>query len=353
MKILFIDGTAGFTPTRLQERPTGGILTSLTLIPRYLAAQGHDVTVMSCFEHMAVISGVYYLPITKNVSDLIAQDVVVFNRNSISRPLAKHFKANGARIIWWLHDICQLSYLQDDGFKLVDDIVALSDYCRYSYSEFYGIAHDKFQVIPNAVDPTVFYPGTEQRDRNLYIVASAAIKGLMPLEFTLHNMKRHNPDFELRVYSSQKLHDLENTASQNQALWALGKAGAAVRDPIPQHELAAVMRKAWCLLMPGHFPETNSNLVLQARACGLPVISAPIGSAREFIEDGYNGLLTASYPHDLHLWLKHYAGLCIDMQDPLLQSRLSRNAPEGILSWDVVGSQWNNLLSRQAVAANG
>ena len=46
MKILFIDGTSGFSPTRLDSRPTGGILTSLTLIPRYLASKGFDVTVI-------------------------------------------------------------------------------------------------------------------------------------------------------------------------------------------------------------------------------------------------------------------------------------------------------------------
>ena len=58
-----------------------------------------------------------------------------------------HYKS--AKKVWWLHDIVDYRYLEDDGFKSVDEIVALSGYSVSSYSDFYGIPSSRFTVIGN------------------------------------------------------------------------------------------------------------------------------------------------------------------------------------------------------------
>ncbi|WP_230691188.1 hypothetical protein, partial [Streptococcus pneumoniae] len=77
-----------------------------------------------------------------------------------------------------------------------------------SYSDFYDIPKSKFTIIPNGVDKKVFYRGYE-KDKNLFLVVSAPVKGHYPLEFTYLNLKRHNPNIDFRVYSSQSLHGFQ------------------------------------------------------------------------------------------------------------------------------------------------
>lgn len=340
MKILFVDGTAAFEPTRLSTKPTGGICTSLTLVPRYLASRGHQVYVVSICEQEVFLDGVCY---TRDQEKFADPDVVVFNRNTITNPAVDCFP--NARIVFWAHDIVDPRYFEDDGYLRADYIVALSDYCKESYADFYGIPHEKFVVIPNGVDPTVFYKGTGPRNHNLWVCASAPIKGLQPIDYWYANMKRHNPDLELRLYCSSSLHEIPEEKKHAEMLQKLREKGVRVLDPIPQHELADVFRKAYALLMPNSYPEICSNVLLQARACGLPVIASNIGSASEFIEHEYSGLLTSTIPSDIFWWWLDFTRLSVRLYRDLRQHEyISRHAPLGVSTWSEIGQRWNEFL---------
>jgi len=335
MKILFLDGTAGFTPRRLSEKPCGGIATSLTIIPRFLATR-HEVYVASAWETEETVEGVKY---TRNVQSL-APDIVVFNRNVLNRGLIEMFPK--AKKVWWLHDIVDPRYLEDDAFKQVDAIVALSQYCKDSYRDFYGIQHDKFMIIQNGVGEPFTEGDYKDRDKNLYVCATAPIKGLAPLDYIYQNMKRHNPNFRLQLYCSQSLHDMEDSVAVREFLAALKEKGIEVLDPVPQAQLAEVFRKAWCLIMPNSYPEICSNLLLQARACGLPVVASGIGSIPEF---NARELTTHLKPHDMFWWWKELMEKCFHAyQYPALHNKISREGVAQTVSWDTICSTWNKLL---------
>ena len=346
VKILYIDGTRGFSPTRLGERPCGGILTSLTIIPRGLAKYGYDVTVLSLHEKAETVEGVQYKPLTSDLQLLGKQDIVVFNRNCIDRRTAQYFKNQGAHIVWWLHDIVDPRYLQDDGYMLADTVVALSRYCRQSYADFYRIPYDKFVLIPNGVDKSVFRKDANVRRReNLFVTASAPIKGLYPLGFAWHNIRRALPNAEMRLYSSQKLHELENSKEQDAQLTSLAAMGVTIMEPVSQKDLASVFQEATALLMPNSYPEICSNVLLQAQACGLPVVARSIGSVPEFIEHRYSGLLTETKPHDMFWWHKDFAEQCVTLiEDKGLAERISINCDEGVRDWDYVSGLWAGLV---------
>jgi glycosyltransferase involved in cell wall biosynthesis len=63
----------------------------------------------------------------------------------------------------------------------------------------------------------------------------------------------------------------------------IGSVGPDKRDPLLGHALA--------LLHPIHFDEPFGLSVIEAMACGTPVIAFNRGSMPEIIEDGYNGFL--------------------------------------------------------------
>ncbi len=347
MKILFIDGTLGFSPTRIGEKATGGIATSLTIIPRYLASKGHEVYVKSLHDVGEVVDGVHFLAKKTHAP---ATDVVVLNRNMPDNDLVASVKANGSTIVWWLHDLPDPRYMPDASFKQIDNIVSLSQYCTDTYSDFYGIPKEKFTIIPNAVDPSVWYPGNYgDRDPNLFVFASAPIKGFEPLGFVMGNLQRRLPNLDFRIYSSQKLHGLMDSSVVQSWLTLMQSAGARVCDPIPQKDLADVFRKAWCLLSPNSYPEICSNLILQAQACGLPVVASPTGSNAELIRHRESGMLTRWLPHDKFMWWVDFARQTMDVAtDRELHKHISKTASKISPTWETIGAQWEKYLNAKS-----
>jgi len=346
MKLLFVDGTTGFSPDRIDKKPTGGILNSLTLVPQYLASKGHEVYVSCTCPKKSKVNGVTYLPLSHK-EKIPKWDVVVFNRNGLNNQMVSYSKSIGAKVVWWLHDIVDFRYLEDGSYKHVDKIIALSEYCKKSYSEFYDLPKKLFAIIPNGVDKQMFHPGP-YKDRKKYklIMASSPIKGYLPIEQTWQNVKRHFPEAELYIYSNQNLHEgLSNTDAMDGFLKGMEGLGANILQPVRQSVLADIMRGSWILLMPNGYPEICSNLLLQARACGLPVVTTNIGANPEFIENGVNGIISEDYPHDLWLWVKKYVEATVNLcQNDKQHEEISKAAPDNILGWDAVGELWNKEL---------
>lgn len=345
MKILFVDGTPGFSPDRKDKKACGGILNSLTIIPQYLASKGHEVYVASSYEPEETINGVHYHPISKEIG-IPKWDITVLNRNGVNAPLVRYSHEIGAKVVWWLHDIVDFRYLYDSSYREVDKVIALSNYCKMSFSDFYEIPEDKFVVIPNGVDKTIFYPGKyDGRTKYKIIMASALIKGFTPVYDTWMNIKRQLPNPSLTIYSGQSLHELKNNSLQDLFLKEMEEVGATIQQPIPQHILADKMREAWILLMPNSYPEICSNLLLQARACGLPVVTTNTGSVPEFITNGKTGIISKHYPHDLFLWIKGYVEATVKLcKDEILHKRISEETSKDIQSWEKIGEKWNETF---------
>lgn len=343
MRLLFVDGTTGHNPNKTKEKPTGGILTSLTYIPEYLATKGHDVYVQSSYDQNETVNGVHY--VTKD-QQIPKWDVVIFNRNVLPREYVLWNKQQGIKVIWWLHDIVDTRYLPDDTFRYVDHIVALSHYCRETYSDFYEIPREKFSIIPNGIDPTIWYPGLyEDRDPNIYLMAGALIKGVLPVDLTFMTLLRHFPELDFRIYSNQSLHGFKNSKDQNEFLFKMRQVGAHVYQPVSQDVLSHLFRKAWCLLMPFSYPEICSNMLLQARACGLPVSTVGVGANPEFC--GPNLMTTKWQPHDMFSWMVEYANNTLRLGlDKQLHKNISEGSPKGVPTWGEIGEQWYGLLER-------
>jgi glycosyltransferase involved in cell wall biosynthesis len=344
-RVLFVDGTENHRPDDPYKQPQGGILTSLTRVPEELVKLGHEVAVKSTYGKSEVIRGVRYL----GPDDRLQKwDVTVFNRNLIDAEFVKYCKEQNIQCWWWLHDIVDYRYLKDASYQVMDKVIALSEYCKSTYKAFFGVPEEKFSVIPNGVDKSIFYPGKyEDKNPDLVVMAGALIKGFLPIDLTFHSLKKLNAALDFRIYSSQELHGKQNNVIQQQFLRDMVNAGANVRQPVPQNILAEVLRQAWLFLMPNTYPEICSNLLLQAQACGTPVISSNIGGSPEFIENEQTGIITKYYPHDMFLWCKAYAGATVrTASNEVVHKRISEQAPRNVKSWEDIGRMWSNELHK-------
>lgn len=344
MRVLFSDATDHHNPKEVFDKPTGGILTSLTLIPKFLASKGHEVYVFSEYSKNEIIDGVHYVEPNASIPKW---DVAVFNRNVLPEDFVSYSRSIGAKNVWWLHDVVQLSYLPDATYKTVDKIIALSDYCKSTYSDFYKLPLEKFETIPNGVEKSLFFPGDYQkRDPNLWIMASAPVKGTLPIPNLYDNLKRYNPNLDFRIYSNQSLHSRKNLPEYDSFLQHMSLKGARIQAPIPPRLLAEMLRKAWCFVLPNSYPEICSNLLLQAQASGCPVLTSDIGANAEFIKNGETGVMTTKFkPHDLHAWVTEFTRLGLQVQlNQRLHEKISNQSPRDVKNWEQIGEVWLHVL---------
>ncbi len=105
----------------------------------------------------------------------------------------------------------------------------------------------------------------------------------------------------------------------------------SLRDPIDHAELAGRLQHASIFVLPCRIPEDGDrdgipNALLEAMACGIPVISTNVSGIPEVIEAGANGLLVA--PDDFIALASAMRGVLMDAD---FGSRLGRAARTTVL----------------------
>lgn len=101
-----------------------------------------------------------------------------------------------------------------------------------------------------------------------------------------------------------------------------------------REELRSLYRQAWALILPSHH-ESLPGVVLEAMACGTPVIATRVGGLPAFLQDGQNGLLVSPRtPEELSEAITQL------LTDTNLRNRLgqaSRRTVEEQFTWEVIG----------------
>jgi glycosyltransferase involved in cell wall biosynthesis len=97
---------------------------------------------------------------------------------------------------------------------------------------------------------------------------------------------------------------------------------------LDEHELLAFLQSL-DIYVHATLGETQSTAILQAQACGLPMVASRVSGVVEQVHDGTNGLLVAERDSDgLALVLTE---LC---RDPLLRHKLASSARDSVLKYD-------------------
>jgi glycosyltransferase involved in cell wall biosynthesis len=109
-----------------------------------------------------------------------------------------------------------------------------------------------------------------------------------------------------------------------------------LRDPVDHSELAAVLRRASVFVLPCRVPDDGDrdgipNSILEAMACGIPVVSTTISGIPEVIEHGANGFLVA--PDDAVKLADAIRDLLADTNLSLELGRMARRTVSSQFSW--------------------
>ncbi len=147
----------------------------------------------------------------------------------------------------------------------------------------------QYQVIPNVVDTDIFYPAQNQKtvitrfihisNMNFQKNSEAILKALSILKYTVA--------FEMYMYGTANPVLLELISS-------LGlQKHVFTKGEVPQPQLAGAIRESDALILYSRY-ETFGCVLIEANACGVPVIVSDIEVFHEIIKQGVNGIFAKS-----------------------------------------------------------
>jgi glycosyltransferase involved in cell wall biosynthesis len=176
--------------------------------------------------------------------------------------------------------------------KAADVYIAQSNYVSRLLIEL-GIPSGRIKVIPNGIDIFKFKPGNYEKVENmlLYVGRIEEYKGLHVLLKSLEYVHERVQLVIIGPFVGESSYHKEVisliTKINEKALHKITYLG-----PKKPHEVLDFYRSASIVVVPS-LSESFGNVVLEALACGTPVIASNVGGIPEIIRNWENGILVS------------------------------------------------------------
>lgn len=204
---------------------------------------------------------------------------------------------------WLIKSIERIAY------KLANGIITTSQ-ANFEYVGRNYHPHSAHILIPNYVETDVFKPMNIERGKGsiCFIGRLTRQKNLFALLEALKGLSYH-----LTIIGSgeQREQLIESAKTKN--------INANFLDNIPNHELPKILNEHELFVLPSLW-EGMPKTLLEAMACGLPVIGTNIDGIKEVIKDGKNGILCETDPQSIR------EAIINVMEDEKLRAQLGKNA---------------------------
>jgi glycosyltransferase involved in cell wall biosynthesis len=163
--------------------------------------------------------------------------------------------------------------------KKIDRYIALTEFAKEKFIQG-GIPSDKIVVKPNFVSPD---PGSINHKDNyaLFVGRLSNEKGII----TLLKAWKHIGSVSLKIVGYGPMEEQVKKIVTGDNLHTVEILGQ-----LNKNDIINLMKGAIFLLFPSKWYEGFPNTLVEAFACGLPVIASKLGSMAEIVEDGITGL---------------------------------------------------------------
>ena len=343
MRVLFVDHSTRLKSIRdLETRARGGMISSLIEVTNYLAAAGHTVEVWTDIEEewSTTDAGAWWVSEPQE-----GYDVIVFNRGMANGLPAIEATAR----VLWTHDLPHAGFIPEPRHaKALDCTVFMSRFGEQIWRDSYRDI-GRGVIIPHGVDKALFRP--REKDLGLAVYASAPNRGLRRVPLISDAIAaRIDKPFETIAFSDWNMHPGEVHEDEPDDMPYEHSETFTLSPTVPQGKLASTLGRAGLLFLPSGYPEICSNTVLQALACGTPVVTtgpSMASATTEWIKDGKNGVLTRWTPAQYMIYTVEIVRRTVEVLSQEVRHRqmCERAAATTVMSWQQVGQMWEKLLT--------
>jgi glycosyltransferase involved in cell wall biosynthesis len=237
----------------------------------------------------------------------------ILDATSVHHTLQERF-APGSNRASWVHD-------KDQEIELADMILTCSKLARDSYIDA-GVPRTKVVSSMLGVDISLFKNCSDVRNGPLVFCNAGSIdskKGSDLIAWACQALKDRGELFEFILAG--------NTLGLDQQLIAGLQRNASIRPRMEQTALPAFYSSADVFILPSRF-DSFGMVVLEALACGVPVIVTENVGSKDVIEEGVNGWVIRANDRDA---LAERMAWCI--RNPESVRRMKSAARESAEKW--------------------
>lgn len=194
-----------------------------------------------------------------------------------------------------------------------------------------GVPAEKIHVKPNWHDPD---PGmrTQKGEYCFYVGRLSEEKGIRT---TLEAWARHKDLPPLVIAGDGPLKEEVVTR-----LGSMSGSPATYLGRVSHDEVIERMKQSLCYLLPSEWYEAFPHTILEAYACGVPIVASRIGTLTDVIEDGRTGALyTSGDPDALAEAVRRVAS------NPATAAQMARQAREAFVEEYSAEPAYQNLLA--------
>jgi glycosyltransferase involved in cell wall biosynthesis len=187
--------------------------------------------------------------------------------------------------------------------KRSDRVIAISSQLKAAFQQV-GIHPEQIELVPNGIDTTFFRPACVNEktalrmalglpaDKTIFVFTGrlAASKGLSELMQVWKDLFQQDPTIHLLLVGSgadcfdNAEPELRDFLSRNRLHDSVTLTGAV-------NNVCDYLRASDVFVFPSHY-EGFGLSIIEAMACGLPVVVTRVGVALDIVQPGRNGMLT-------------------------------------------------------------
>jgi len=173
-------------------------------------------------------------------------------------------------------------------FSNTKSVIVTTDLMKDEIIQRYKTDNNKINIIPNYIRTEIFKPMSVQKEYDAIYVGRIE--------------KEKNPEIFLKTISKFKFKALiigkGSLKNELQKRYKYLKKNIRWIDSVPNNKLPEYYNKSKVYIIPSKY-EGHPKTLLEAMACGIPVIGADVMGIRDIISDKSNGLLYDGTTEDL------------------------------------------------------
>ncbi len=209
------------------------------------------------------------------------------------------------------------SKVEEKVFSAADHIIVTTDQMKHSILKRLTPSKNNISIIPNYVDTGLFTPRVKDNLKNNKRLCY--IGRLIQEQKNIKSLLKAIRDLDVKL-------DIIGRGPLEKEIQSLSKNSSQIQfiGTVSNEKLPKYLHRCTAYILPS-FYEGHPKALIEAMACGLPVIATNVPGINNLIIHEENGWLCDPNPESLQKGIKHV------LADPILQKKLGKNARQYVV----------------------